>query len=127
MRLSREAVLAAAKASKKKKVPEDEGWGREKKRRVGDPPKGPSVPIVEVASLRSSGDRGAQDLAPGQTTTQGVSNVTPEAREGVPLASAPAEAAPPAREATSPRIPTRSTHSPRIRSDDKGKRPIDSS
>ena len=58
MRLSREAVLAVAKASKKK-APEDEGRGGEKKRRVGEPPKGPSVPVVDVASSRSSGDGGA--------------------------------------------------------------------
>ena len=124
MRLSREAVLVAAKASKKKKAPKDEGRGGEKKRRVGEPPKGPSILIVDVASSRSSGDGGTQDLAPEQT--QRVLGIAPEAREGVPPASAPTEAAPPAREASSSRIPTGSTHSPRIQSSDKGKRPIDS-
>ena len=116
--------MATAKASKKKKAPEDEGRGGEKKRRVGDPPKGPSVPVVDVASSRSSGDGGAQDLAPEQT--QRDLCVAPEAREGVPPASTPTRAAPPAREASSPRIPAGSTHSLRIQSGDKGKRPIDS-
>ena len=51
--------MATAKASKKKKAPKDEGRGGEKKRRVGEPSKGPSVPIVDVASSRSSGDGGA--------------------------------------------------------------------
>ena len=126
MRFSRETVLAAAKASKKKKAPEEEGRGREKKRRVGEPPKGPSAQIVEVASSRSSGGGGVQEPALKLTVTQGVHDVTPEAGEGVPPAPAPIEVAPPTREASSPRIPTGAVRGLGIRNADRGKGSADS-
>ena len=97
MRISRETVLAVAKASKKKKAPKDEGRDEEKRWRVGEPPKGPSAQIVEVASSRSSGGGGAEEPAPELTVTQGVLDVNPKAREGVLPAPAPTEVAPLAR------------------------------
>ena len=113
--------MAAAKASKKKKASEEEGRGIEKKGRVGETPKGPSAQIVEVASSRSSRGGGAQEPAPELTVTQGVHDITPEAREGFPPAPALIQVAPPVREASSLRIPIGASRGPRTQSVDRGK------
>ena len=113
--------MAATKASKKKRAPEDEGRGKIKRRKVGEPSKVPSTPIVEAASSKSSWNEGVRGLAPEATVMQGVPEATLEIREEVPPVIAPTEPTPKARGVPSPRVPTGPGHGPRIRSSDKDK------